>query len=85
MQFTIELPNHQGWVILMEVEAYILDNLKAGLIIGNNDICCCGINLLANSTMQVDGIELQVRYTGNEVNYHMCIKHQGKGTDLYTK
>ena len=85
MQFIIELLNHQSQVIPMEVKAYILDNLKAGLILGNNDIHCCSINLLTNGTMQVNGIELQVEYTGNEVNYHVCIENQGKGTDLYTK
>ena len=57
-QFTIELVNHQGQVIPIEVEAYILDNLKAGLILGNNNIHHCSIDLLTNGTMQVNGIEL---------------------------
>ena len=69
----------------MEVEAYILDNLKAGLILGNNDIHHCSIDLLTNGTMHIDGIELQVGYIGNKVNYHVFIEHQGKCTNLYTK
>ena len=42
----------------MEVEAYILNNLKADLILDNNNICHCSINLLINSIMQVNDIKL---------------------------
>ena len=59
----------------MKVEAYILDDLKADLILSNNNICRHDIDLLANGTMCIDGIELQVEYAGNEVNYHMSIEH----------
>ena len=97
MQFFIKIINKNNVYVnyhcinkSMQINAYIMNNLKAGLIIGMNNLWTHGIDLLTiQDCILINDEEYLITYSGNynkagkEVYYTEA--HVGKQAELYSK